>query len=116
MSSGESHQELEEQVDPQILSNVSNELENKQPQQYLQQHKRSIEDKIFKSTHEEKLSSKMFGYARETICFFLAIVFTALAVLHSSLVQFLIIFLLELYLINTTFINCLTNRYVLILS
>ena len=37
-----------------------------------------------KPTLEEKLSSKMFTYARETICFFLAVAFTALAALHSS--------------------------------
>lgn len=37
-----------------------------------------------KSTLEERLSSKMFTYARETICFFLAVAFTALAALHSS--------------------------------
>lgn len=33
---------------------------------------------------EERLASKMFSYAREIICFFLAITFTALAALHSS--------------------------------
>ena len=33
---------------------------------------------------EERLTSKMFSYAREIICFFLAITFTALAALHSS--------------------------------
>ena len=37
-----------------------------------------------KSAVEEKLASKMFSYARENICFFLAIIFTALAVLHNS--------------------------------
>nr|XP_012152596.1 PREDICTED: thioredoxin domain-containing protein 11 isoform X3 [Megachile rotundata] len=37
-----------------------------------------------KSAVEEKLASKMFSYARENICFFLAIIFTALAVLHHS--------------------------------
>ncbi|XP_014215524.1 thioredoxin domain-containing protein 11 [Copidosoma floridanum] len=37
-----------------------------------------------KSTLERKLSSKMLTYARETICFFLAVIFTALAAMHSS--------------------------------
>lgn len=33
---------------------------------------------------EERLANKMFSYAREIICFLLAIAFTALAALHSS--------------------------------
>lgn len=37
----------------------------------------------FKSTRNQT-SKKMFLYARETICFFLALSFTALAILHSS--------------------------------
>lgn len=33
---------------------------------------------------EERLASKMFSYARKIIRFFLAIIFTTLAALHSS--------------------------------
>ncbi|KAK2582439.1 hypothetical protein KPH14_004749 [Odynerus spinipes] len=36
------------------------------------------------STIEQKLASKMFSYATEIICFILAVMFTALAALHSS--------------------------------
>lgn len=37
-----------------------------------------------KANFEDKLTSKMFTYARETVCFVLAVAFTALAALHSS--------------------------------
>ena len=40
--------------------------------------------KLSKFKKEEKLSNKMFTHARETICFFLALAFTALAALHST--------------------------------
>lgn len=43
-----------------------------------------FENTKVKTTVEEKLTRKMFIYARETICFFLAVAFTALAALHSS--------------------------------
>ncbi|XP_066601366.1 thioredoxin domain-containing protein 11-like isoform X2 [Prorops nasuta] len=39
---------------------------------------------ITRPSIEEKLTSKMFSYAREIICFCLAIIFTALAAFHSS--------------------------------
>ncbi|KAJ8665286.1 hypothetical protein QAD02_006948 [Eretmocerus hayati] len=51
-----------------------------------QVHRRQSLKGEIRSRHSvgEKLSSKMFSYARETICFFLAVAFTALAALHSS--------------------------------
>ncbi|XP_014234025.1 thioredoxin domain-containing protein 11 [Trichogramma pretiosum] len=53
-------------------------------QQLFRKSNTKIEVRSSKILLDEKLSSKMFTYARETICFFLAIAFTALAALHSS--------------------------------
>lgn len=83
MSSEESW-EPEESAD---TSSDAEELEQTEPNS-KERRRSSIKAEINSSnpkpTLEEKLSSKMFTYARETICFFLAVVFTALAALHSS--------------------------------
>ncbi|OXU20522.1 hypothetical protein TSAR_015773 [Trichomalopsis sarcophagae] len=82
--SSEENRELEESAD---TSSDAEELEPTEPDSKEQSGsniKKEISLNNPKFTLEEKLSSKMFTYARETICFFLAVAFTALAALHSS--------------------------------
>ena len=78
-----------EKLDTDILSNVDDSETvsvNKSHQRTLSKSKPNHPTKLSedKNISEEKVSNKMFTYARETICFFLALAFTALAALNSS--------------------------------
>jgi hypothetical protein len=81
-----SNEEIQESKESLDISNDAEELQQCESASKLQRRSKTKTENQFdceKSNLKDELSTKMFTYARETICFCLALAFTALAVLHN---------------------------------